>query len=196
MGRESVFHFDQVIISCLRCNAPIVAYTRNVHLSELQKAACQLIPQGINLALTIRELVRQGYLFGALVLMRPLIERTAIISYLAEHPDEIEAWKSGWQFKQRPKLATMLASMKGVKEIEEAKNICELFNHIVHGDLIGSSWNIVHLSDGSLGYSIGKVTDDGNLCDFICFQSCCYLIVIMSMMQVYFPISTEDKPLL
>jgi hypothetical protein len=37
-------------------------------------------PQGISLALSIRELIRQGYLFAALVLVRPLIERAVRIS--------------------------------------------------------------------------------------------------------------------
>jgi len=82
LGRQSVFHFDQVIISCLEANAEIAAYTHKNELNDLQKAACQIIPQGINLALSIREMVRQGYLFAAAVLMRPLIERAAIISYL------------------------------------------------------------------------------------------------------------------
>jgi hypothetical protein len=62
----------------------IAAYTRlhRDELTDLQRAACQIVPQGINLALSIRELIRQGYLFAALVLVRPLIERAAIISYM------------------------------------------------------------------------------------------------------------------
>lgn len=71
LGRESVFHFDQVILSCMEANAEISTFTHANKLSSLQKAACQIIPQGINLALSIRELVRQGYLFAAAVLMRP-----------------------------------------------------------------------------------------------------------------------------
>ncbi|MCK4525835.1 hypothetical protein KAW18_00575 [candidate division WOR-3 bacterium] len=187
LGRESVFYFDQVIISCLEANADIAAYTHQVELSELQKAACQIIPQGINLALTIRELVRQGYLFGASVLMRPLIERAAIISYLHVHPDEVEVWQKGWQFRERPSLAKMLETMSGNADITVAKQICETFGHIVHGDPIGSQWNLVHLSDGGLGYSVGKVINDPDLCDFICFQSYCYLIVLMGMMAACFP---------
>ena len=71
LGIESVFHFDEVILSCLEANAEIAAYTQKNELNDLQKAACQIIPQGINLALSIRELVHQGYLFAAAVLMRP-----------------------------------------------------------------------------------------------------------------------------
>jgi len=187
LGRESVFHFDQVIISCLEANAEIATYTHRVELSELQEAACQIIPQGINLALAIRELARQGYLFGALVLMRPLIERAAIMSYLYAHPNEVEVWQNGWQFHERPNLAKMLETISGDADITVAKQICETFGHIVHGDPVGSQWNLVQLKDGALGHCVGKVINDPDLCDFICFQSYCYLIVLMSMMAACFP---------
>lgn len=187
LGRASVYNFDQVILSCLEQNADVAAYTHEVQLSDLQKAACQIIPQGLNLALTIRELIRQGYLFGALVLMRPLIERTAIISYLCANPNEVEAWKDGWKYRERPNLSVMLESMSDTPDVSEAKQICEIFNHIVHGDPIGSTWNLVHLSDGSLGYSVGKVVNDPKLCDFICLQSYCYLVVLMGKMATCFP---------
>jgi len=187
LGRQSVYQFDQVIISCLKVNADIVVYTHQAKLSDLQKAACQIIPQGINLALTIRELVRQAYLFGALVLMRPLIERAAIISYLYTYPNEVEVWRNGWQYPRRPSLAKMLETMSGKADISVAKQICETFGHIVHGDPLGSQWNLVHLSSRGLGYSVGKVIDDPELCDFVCFQSYCYLIVVMGMVAACFP---------
>lgn len=187
LGRNSVLHFDRVIVSCLEANKEIALYTHQNELSDLQKAACQIIPQGINLALTIRELVRQGYLFGALVLMRPLIERAANISYLYNNPDKVEVWQGGWQHGERPSLSTMLETMSGDADIKVAKQICETFSHVVHGDPVGSQWNLVHLTDGGLGYSVGKVIDDPELCDFICFQTYCYLIVLMGMMAACFP---------
>lgn len=187
LGRESVFHFDQVIISCLEANKNVAVYTHKIDLSDLQKAACQIIPQGINLALTIRELVRQGYLFGALVLIRPLIERAAIISYLHTYPETIEIWQGGWEFNKRPKLKDMLETMSNNADIKVAKEICETFGHIIHGDPISSHWNLIKLSNERLGYSVGKIISDPDLCDFICYQSYCYLIVIMGMMASCFP---------
>ena len=79
LGRVSVFGFDNQISFTLYVNGFIAGYTRAHHseLSPLQTAAAQIIPQGISLALSVRELIRQGYLFGALVLVRPLIERAA-----------------------------------------------------------------------------------------------------------------------
>ncbi len=193
LGRESVYHFDQVIISCLERNALVAQHTHQGALSDLQKAACQIIPQGINLALAIRELVRQGYLFAALVLMRPLIERAAIISYLEAHPDETEIWQRGWQFGKRPSLSKMLDTMGGEADIQVARRICETFGHVVHGDPISSQWNLVELGDGGLGYSVGKVINDPELCDFICFQSYCYLIVLMGMMTACFPNASDGN---
>jgi len=178
LGRQSVYHFDQVIVSCLEANAEAAAFSReHTHeLSDLQKAACQIIPQGINLALSIRELVRQGYLFAA-----------AVISYLHERPDEVRLWRDGWRYRERPSLAAMLATMHGEADINQAKQICDTFNHLVHGDPIGSSFNLVDLGSGGLGYSVGKVLSKPDLCDFICFQSYCYLIVLMGRMAGCFP---------
>lgn len=186
LGRESVHQFDAVIISCMELNSNIAAYTHRAELSKLQKAACQIIPQGVNLALTIRELVRQGYLFGALVLMRPLIERAATISYLHSNPGEINAWESGWQYRERPSLSKMLDTMSGGVDTSLANQLCSHFNHIVHGDPIGSEWNMVRLSNSGFGYSVGKVTNAPELCDEICIQSFCYLIVLMGMMTACF----------
>ncbi len=187
LGRQSVFHFDQVILSCLEANREVAAYTHTHKLSDLQRAACQIVPQGINLALSIRELVRQAYLFAAVVLMRPLIERAAIISYLHEKPEEVSLWHAGWKYRQRPSLATMLATMRGEADVEQAKQICDTFNHVVHGDPVGANFNLVDLGEGGLGYSVGKILDEPELCDFICFQSYLYLIVIVARVSACFP---------
>ena len=189
LGRESAFHYDQTIISCMEANADVAKYTQNNlnNLTDIQKAASQVIPQGINIALSIRELVRQGYLFSALVLIRPLIDRAAIISYLHAYPEEITTWENGWKFKERPPLSKMLDTMSGMEDLKEAKKICELFGHIVHGDPIGAEWNMVSTQSSGLGYSTGKILNDPELCDFICFQSYLYLIVLMGMMAACFP---------
>jgi len=188
LGRPSVYHFDQTILSCLKTNDEVASYTRTHKLSDLQDAAIQIIPQGINLALSIRELVRQGYLFGAVVLMRPLIERAAIISYLHEKPEKISVWQGGWKYGQRPSLAEMLATMTSEHfNQEEAQKICTLFNHIDHGDPVSTEFNLVKLNASTLGYAVSKILSNPELCDFICFQSYCYLIVLMARMAACFP---------
>ena len=60
LGRELLFHFDEVITASMEQNSRIIPLTRQRSLSDLQKAATQLIPQRISLALSIRELIRRG----------------------------------------------------------------------------------------------------------------------------------------
>ncbi len=191
LGRESVYIFDTIISACLAGNKEAAEYTRKHELSDLQKAACQIIPQGISLALSIRELVRQGYLFAAAVLMRPLIERAAIISYLHENPDKVVLWRNGWKHSERPSLAVMLATMNKEADTKQAKEFCDDFNHLVHGDPAGASFNLIKLDSG-FGYAPSKVLNNPELCDYICIQSHCFLIVIMARMAGCFPIS--EKP--
>src|SRR5579871_4730804 len=97
LGLQSVLWFDRIIVWALEGNQRVASFTHahKNELSALQKAASQIIPQGINIALSIRELVRQGYLFPALVLMRPLIERAAVLSYLNANPIAVALWESG-----------------------------------------------------------------------------------------------------
>ena len=191
LGRESVHHFDQVILWCLQANADTVKCANKITQTPLQKAATQIIPQGINIALSIRELVRQGYLFGAVVLMRPLIERAAIISYLCECPDEISKWEDGWKHRARPSMFKMLKEMQGEADIEQVKDVCDTFNHILHGDPIGANFNLVQMQDGGLGYSVSKSLAEPELCDFICFQSYLYLTILMARLVQCFP---TEKP--
>ena len=121
LGIKSILWFDRVIVWALDGNRRVADYTHDhmSELSELQHAACQIIPQGVNIALSIRELIRQAYLFPAQVLMRPLIERAAIISYLCLHPNAVALWHSGWQYSKRPKLAEMMHAMSGTKDYSE-----------------------------------------------------------------------------
>jgi hypothetical protein len=197
LGRNALLVFDKEIPFSLWVSRHIAAHTRSNRgrLTDLQTAACQIVPQGINLALSIRELIRQAYLFAALVLVRPLIERAAIISYICDHPEAIEQWKNGWRFRQRPSLNKMLAAMapSGV-DPDAAKDICEHYGHIVHGDPVAADWNRIPLDDGSLGYAVGKVLDHGALCDELALQGWAYLRVLTARATSCFPeVSPPDR---
>ena len=69
LGLKSVLWFDRIICWALDANSEVAKWTRDhAHsLGGLQRAACQIIPQGISIALSIRELIRQGYLFSAIM---------------------------------------------------------------------------------------------------------------------------------
>jgi hypothetical protein len=198
LGRLLLHHFDETIVACLESNQRVARYT-HAHsraLTELQQAASQIIPHGINLALSIRELVRQGYLFGAVVLLRSLVERAGIISYLEERPAAIEAWKDGWKHGKRggrPSLGAMLEVMGGKPENDKpTREAARLLHHIAHGDPVGSLYNLAPIGEANLGYSVSKSLDDPDLCDFICQQAMCYLIVLSARMNSCFPKAFDD----
>ena len=197
LGRDALLTLDKEIPFSLWVSSHIAAFTRSHRdgLTDLQHAACQIVPQGINLALSIRELIRQGYLFAALVLVRPLIERAAIISYISDHPDAVEKWKGGWRFRDRPPLSTMLHSMAGGgQDFEVARDICEHYGHIVHGDPISADWNRIPLDDGSLGYAVGKVLNHPVLCDELSVQAWAYLRVLIARAASCFPEVQPPRP--
>jgi hypothetical protein len=190
LGLPSIVWFDHIIVWALAGSEKIAEYThRNIgHLSPIQTAASQIIPQGINIALAIRELLRQGYLFPANVLIRPLIERAGIISYLCMHPDAIELWQGGWKHKDRPSLAKMLHVMGGKSaSLHDAKTIVDVHNHIVHGDPISSYANLIELGDGRAGYASSKILDSPETADSVAMEAQCYLLVLASRMGQAFP---------
>jgi hypothetical protein len=189
LGLMSVLWFDRIICWSMESNTQVATWTRinSKRLTSLQRAACQIIPQGVGMALSIRELIRQAYLFSALVLIRPLIERAAVVSYLDTHPDAVSEWENGWRYRERPKLATMLASMANGTPMPEAQKICDAHNHMVHGDPLSCCNNLITLPDGTLGYACGKMLNSPQLCDEIAMESQCYLIVLCSRMLSIFP---------
>ncbi|MDI6854897.1 MAG: hypothetical protein QME75_14995 [Deltaproteobacteria bacterium] len=196
LGLEPVLHFDHIICWSLESNERVAKWTRKKSdsLSPLQRAACQIIPQSISIALSIRELIRQGYLFSALILMRPLIERAATVSYLDDHPEAVSLWEGGWQYHKRPKLATMMASMAGGVPDNEVQNIVKSHNSMVHGDPISSYQNLVALQDGEIGYASGKILNNPDLCGSIAMECYLYLIVITARMSKIFPEVRLDRP--
>jgi hypothetical protein len=83
LGRDLLRAFDELICACLELNSRCAPKSHDPQLTDFQRALCILVPQTITLALSIRELIRQGYLFGAKVLVRPLTERAVTVLYLS-----------------------------------------------------------------------------------------------------------------
>src|SRR5690348_2421408 len=93
LGLQSVLRFDQMIVQLMAEQRRIATWTRTHQQTELQLAASELIPSACSIALSIRELVRQGYLLSALILTRPLLERVATMLYLLRHPSAVDLWR-------------------------------------------------------------------------------------------------------
>lgn len=186
LGRESVKAFDQLIVACLAANAQIAPRSYRPDKSDFQLAACQLIPQAISLALSIRELVRQGYLFGALVLIRPLVERSATLTFLHRNPDEIELWNRGWNHNEAPNLAKMLNSLGKDQFPKIGPEITRPFNSIIHGKPDSAKWSVIDFEDGQFGHGPSKILNNPRLCDEICMDASVWLSsVLVLMLEVF-----------
>jgi hypothetical protein len=190
LGRKLLFHFDQMIILCMETNSKIAPRTHSENLNDFQKMASILIPQGISIALSIRELIRQGYLFGAQVLTRPLIERSVILEYLHFFPNEIEKWKRGWNHGDAPSLAKMFEKILSMTKNNSkvcGHELTEAMNSILHGKPDSLHWNLIEIADGVFGLAPSKIINKPEQCDELCATVLPWLVVIQAMMNAYFP---------
>jgi len=190
LGRKMLFHFDQLISSVMELNAEIAPSSHNRKLSDQQQMACQVIAQSISIALSIRELIRQGYLFGGHVLLRALVERQAILFYLHLYPEEIEKWNRGWHHGDAPGLAKMLEKIQTKLQRETIVRGSELtaaMNSLIHAKPDSAPWNMVSLGNTSVGHAVSKILNRPDLCDDLCVEVIPVLVVVQAMMVAYFP---------
>ena len=187
LGSKILLAFDKSIIASMKVNKEIAPYTYKINKSDLQSAACQIIPQGISIALSVRELIRQGYLFGALVLMRSLVERATTILYLHHNPEKVDLWTKGWNYKERPSLSQMLTAIGKDKFSDVGRMITPFYNSLTHGDPESASWNLIKTNDGDIGYSVSKILDNPELCDKISLDGSTWLLILISMATAIFP---------
>lgn len=190
LGRKLLYHFDQIICSAMEQNIKTAPTTHGAKLSDPQIMACQVIAQALSIVLSIRELIRQGYLFGAHVLVRSLVERASILLYIHYSPDEIEKWNKGWQHNCAPSLAKMFEEIQkhqGRDEFVKGFELTKTYNSLIHGKPDSAPWNYVVLSDGSIGHASSKIIDRADLCDEVCAQVIPWVAVIQGMMAAYFP---------
>jgi hypothetical protein len=190
LGRELLFHFDNVICTCLEQSGKIAPKTHGLDGTNLQEAACQLIPQSISIALSIRELIRQGYLFGAWALVRPFAERAVILLYLNENPLEIRKWERGWRYDEAPSLAKMLESLgpsMGYPKTFKGHEATAPLNSILHGKPDSAAWSLTPLGNGDYGHTPSKQLSSPAFCDEVCANAIPWLVCVQGMMAAYFP---------
>lgn len=195
LGRPLLYQFDNLISSCLEQNSAIAPKTHHLKLSETQQMACIVIPQAISIALSVRELLRQGYLFGAKTLIRPLVERAAILLYIHDCPEEIEKWNRGWQHGDAPNLSRMLeAIQERTKSTEKLKGymITDEMNSLLHGRPESALDNLIKIDSNRAGYAVSKILNRPDLCDDICASVIPWLVVVQAMMAAYFENIAKD----
>jgi hypothetical protein len=204
LGRESLFLFDNLIVGAMEVNQRVAAWTHGKELTRLQHVACQILPNGFSIVLSIRELVRAGYLFSAEILLRPLIERVAVISYMMETDNALDLWEQGWPHKTRPPLSRMLASIKEYAEFDQqsgsvvklqeiVRQMTTHFNSIIHADPDGLDTNIGVTVNGTIGYLSGASVHDHKKCDRICTEAVTYTSLLMKRAADIFPQATSSR---
>lgn len=189
LGRELLFQFDNLICACMEMNSECAQASHDQPLSRLEHAYCILVPQAISLALSIRELIRQGYLFGAKVLLRPLTERAVTILYLFDSPSGLQLWDEGWDYKKRPRLGEMLEYLNQHLlngKYAALKGATHDLNSATHGDPFSARWNIVMLDGGTPAFPSSKNLTSPGLADEICAEAIPWLAATMGMMSAAF----------
>jgi hypothetical protein len=196
LGREPVLHFDKMITAVMEQQHRIAAWTRGHRLTRIQVAASQLVPGGSSIALSIRELIRQGYLFSAMILLRPLVERVGTLTFLIQNPEALDRWERGWKHGTRPRFGEILTAMRGSPANphgptrEELGLVASRYHSLVHGDPQAAQETLIALDDGSPGFTVGKDLDSPERADAVAFEATMYLVVLMARSAELFPEST------
>ncbi len=190
LGRELLVHFDELICSAMELNAATAPTTHGRILTDHQQMACQVIAQALSITLSIRELIRQGYLFGARVLLRALEERAAILLYLNLHPNEIDRWNRGWHSNDAPSLAKMFEAIQAQAQNSpkiRGRDLTAELNSLLHAKPDSAKWNLIPLGEAGVGHAVSKILNRPDLCDDLCANTLPWLAIILSMMVTYFP---------
>ncbi len=189
LGRPTLLALDQAIPGALQQNLAIARHTFEISKSPLQDAVCELVPQTISIALSVRELIRQAYLFSAVILLRPMLERLALVVYLRDNSDAVAAWHSGWERKAQPSFETLIshlvASNAGTTSEAKRKQFAALLHKVVHPDPAAAMWNMTN-RDGKPAHASGKLIEAPEVCDLCAeFTNRCLLHAIQVAVAVF-----------
>ena len=187
LGGPHLKAFDDLIIASMDVARLTSDATRSPDLTDLQRAAIQIVPQGFSLALSVRELIRQSYLFGSLTLLRPLAERSFTILYLRLNSDALSLWTAGWHYRKRPTLARMIEEIGGHKFPGVGREMTSKLNSVTHGDPDAAKWNIAFNTDGDALAPMGKVLTRPDLAESVSLDAATYLSMLVSETCTVFP---------
>ncbi|MFZ0006949.1 MAG: hypothetical protein WAK94_01775 [Steroidobacteraceae bacterium] len=194
LGQPHLVAFDKAIPPALRLNLEVAQRTFVKPLAPLQIAATEIIPQGISIALSIRELIRQAYLYSAAILIRPLIERAGTIHYLRAHPQAVTAWRDGWPRRSQPSFEELLSGMHPAAPTDAQESFRTMLHKLVHSDPAGSVFNMFDRPDGVPVFSCGKMLNQVQVCNLISIAGRHYLERLVAIASEIFPPASESRP--
>ncbi len=188
LGNLMLLEFDHAIPQAMRTHIRLSQGTFGRDLSPIERAATQLIPQAVSIALSIRELIRQGYLFSAALLLRPLIERVGLMEFLRVNPEAVRSWHAGWPRRDQPNLETLLETISIVESgsSDDLRFFANLLHKLIHPDPTGALWNMITLEGNKLAFSSGKIIDDPEYCNFVSDTGCRFLLLITRIAEDIF----------
>jgi hypothetical protein len=192
--RSALIRFDEIIKLALDAYHRTLRRVHVVDSTDARVMVGVVAPQLYSLALSIRELVRLGYLFGAQVLMRPLMERSCILLYLRIRPQEISKWNSGWQQGVAPSLGQMLDAINSstsAQDIMKGSAMIAPLNSLIHGKPDSAPWTLSQV-EGERSYMAGPMLKRPDLCDQVCVEAMAWLGMAMVTIPLYF----QDDPTL
>lgn len=196
IGRELLFHLDQVISSSLEQYDSLGSNVKGEDLTAIQIMALQQSSQFLNILCSLRELIRQGYLFGAHVLVRPLIERQTILLYLHLFPERMASWENGWHQGDAPGLARMIDDIQSRwnrDELVKGKDILKKMNSLLHAKPDSVWMNLVHHHDDKFSFSPSKILNRPQLCDDLCADVIPSVVTVQIMLNAYFPSCSIER---
>ena len=195
LGRTALLQLDQEIPRALQKNLAVARHTFEINKSPLQTAACELIPQAISIALSVRELLRQGYVFSAMILLRPMLERLSLMVFLCDNPDTVASWQKGWERKDQPSFNVLMdhlvKSNKGVSTEAERRQFSALLHKVVHPDPAAAMWNMTE-REGRPAFASGKLIDAPEVCDFCATFTHRCLLHLVRVALIIFPEAKSD----
>ena len=189
LGAPMLHQLDNMIICFSERNHVIANYTREnkASLTDMEAVGCSLIPSAFSLILATRELIRQGYLYGAAVLLRPIVERVSTLSYLCDKPKSLTIWKNGWKYGERPTFKQLIENMGQNAFLDGKDELIKMLHSLVHGGEDSLTFGAMEDDLSVAGFSSGKVLNNPSRCNDIALLACMMLIILLARTAQVFP---------
>ena len=171
-------------------------HSKDVGFSRQEEIVSRFIPSTLNLVFSFHELLLQGWLYPAEVLVRPFAERLGTLTYFATNPKEaIKKWDDGWKMGKRPSLEERLKLLPTTSTspmlsqidwnaVKEAKDIVisltDSLNSAIHGDEYSLYYTLSHRTDDTDNYVMGADLKNESYAT--------HLALVMANLTMFFPL--------